>query len=79
MNAVENFYDDRQEAEYWQYQEAKKAHEADPKNNPPPGPYPALKLTDTTIESLRSDLKAGPVLFAVGRILPGAHRAGAIP
>ena len=41
MNAVENFYDDRQEAEYWQYEDAKKAHEADPKNNPPPGPYPA--------------------------------------
>ena len=76
LNKVENFYDDRQEAEYWKYVEDKKAYEADPKNNPPPGPYPALKLTDTTIESLRSDLGAGPVLFSRDELGGWCHQMG---
>ena len=76
LNACENFYDDRQEAEYWKYMDDKKAYEADPEHNPPPGPYPALKLTDTTIESLRSDLGAGPVLFSRDELGGWCHQMG---
>lgn len=76
LNAVENWYDDRQEAEYLMWKAAKDAHANDPEHEPPPGPFPALKLTDTTIESLRGDLEAGPVLFSRDELGAWCHQMG---
>jgi hypothetical protein len=76
LNAAQSFFDDRQEAEHQEYEEARKAHAEDPKNNPHPGPYPALVLTDTTIESLRSDLASGPVLFSRDELGGWCHQMG---
>lgn len=75
LNAVENFYDDRQEVMHHRYLEALQAHEVD-KNNPKPAHYPSLKLTDTTLESLRTDLAAGPVLFSRDELGAWCHQMG---
>ena len=76
LNAVENFYDDEQEAEYLAWQEAKEAYAEDPENNEKPGPFPALKLTDTTIESLRTDLMSGEMLFSRDELGGWCHQMG---
>lgn len=76
LNAVQNFFDDKQEAEYQSYMERKAAFDEDPENNPHPGPFPSLKLTDTTIESLRSDLMAGPALFTRDELGGWCHQMG---
>lgn len=76
LNAAQNFYEDRQQAEDIAYQEAKAAHAKNPKENEHPGPYPSLKLSDTTIESLRVDLTQGPVLFARDELGGWCHQMG---
>jgi hypothetical protein len=76
LNAVMNFYDDRQEVEHYAYLDRKQAHDDDPDNNPKPGPYPALKLTDSTIESLQVDLASGPVLYARDELAGWCHQMG---
>lgn len=76
LSAVESFYNERQKAEVLRYEQAKEAYENDPKSNEKPGPYPALKLTDTTIEALRTNLKAGPVLFSRDELGGWCHQMG---
>jgi hypothetical protein len=76
LNAVAGFYDDRQEALDVAYSAALRAHKKDPDNHPHPGPYPALKLTDSTLESLRGDLRGGPVLFARDELGAWCHQMG---
>lgn len=76
LNAVQNFYDDRQDVEYREWQQKKQAYEENRETHPPPGPYPALKLTDTTIESLRVDLGAGAVLFVRDELGAWCHQMG---
>jgi hypothetical protein len=77
MNAVQNFYIDRQAAEIEGWKVASQAHEDDPKNHPRPGPQPVLILTSTTVESLQADLQGGPALFARDELGGWCHEMGA--
>jgi Protein of unknown function (DUF3987) len=84
LNAVQNFYNDEQEKLHKEWSEAKEEYEAskgkgkddDGEKAEPPGPYPALLLTDSTIESLRVDLKNGAVLFARDELGGLCHQMG---
>jgi hypothetical protein len=76
LNAVQNFYDDRQDAEMAAWQAEKQAHDLEPESCPPPGPYPTLKVTDTTLEALRSALAAGPVLYSRDELSAWCHQMG---
>jgi hypothetical protein len=80
LNAVLNFYEEKQEELHVQWEEAKaawdNADEEERKQLDKPGPYPAIKLTDTTTESLRTDLKGGSVLFGRDELGAWSHQMG---
>jgi hypothetical protein len=80
LNAVLNFFDERQQQLYEEWtaatEEWERASEEDRKEMEKPGPYPCLKLTDTTMESLRVDLVGGPVLFPRDELGGWSHQMG---
>jgi Protein of unknown function (DUF3987) len=63
LNAIQGFYVKRQAEEFRRWHDAMEMYKADSDNNDPPGPCPTFVLNDTTLESLRTDLQTGPVLY----------------
>lgn len=76
LNAVSNFYIDKQSIEISKWLAEKKEYDKDPENQTDPGKQPTLILSDTTIESLRHDLNENPVLYQNDELSGWSHQMG---
>lgn len=76
LNAVDEFYTDRQAEAVDQWRKAMDAYEENPEGKQKPGPQPQLFLTDTTVEALRYCLVQGPTLYENDELAALCHQMG---